>query len=378
MARTFIPRILLVFFLAVCPYGYTQPQNSLMQLLDMSEQLDRADKQDLADLIYRVKTCTAKRDFECANANIFKAQKLARGNQDQRQVAAAMQAIDDEKRAMVKEEEDRQEQLRIAQERQQRELQEAQASQNSYNMDADLSNHFRSMMNNNMRILGNLDVQQRKLQVIQSLENDRQRLLQEQRRLTAQREDAERQRQQQIKNDQEQQRLDRVRKAQEENKRKIQEVSDRTQVAMNTQKASIRDLALPAYIADKNPGEVVAGSNGFCGATGRCLIGDFNSAHCSGPEDPKAPACQDACQTDSGIGYFDFNKEFGWRISTSGRCPKGSCNATCRIPPGGIRRAAPVDGAIRSSGQPPSDHGLQKLPEIDPTKSKGYGGNIAK
>ena len=146
-----------------------------------------------------------------------------------------------------------------------------------------------------MQVFGALNAQQRQIQTIQSLENERQRLQQEQRRLSAQREEAQRQREQQIRNDQEQQRLERARKAEEENKRRIQEVNTRTQVAMSTAKASVRDLALPTYIADKKPGEVADGSNGFCGSSGRCLIGDFDNAHCSGPEDPKAPACQDAC-----------------------------------------------------------------------------------
>ena len=95
---------------------FTMPASADMKdLLEMSEKLDKIEKQDFGDAIDKANACTRARDFSCTNAQLAKAAKLANGTRDKQMLAAAQQNMANEKARIAEEERQRaEEQRRIA------------------------------------------------------------------------------------------------------------------------------------------------------------------------------------------------------------------------------------------------------------------------
>lgn len=91
--------------------------STLEEMLRMSDQLDQLDKADFDDLVGNAKGCTKQRDFNCAEAGLAKAAKLAKDNRDRTTLAQAREGIGKERELMRREmEEERAAELRRKQE----------------------------------------------------------------------------------------------------------------------------------------------------------------------------------------------------------------------------------------------------------------------
>jgi hypothetical protein len=105
--------------MAFAPLPATAINNDL---LEMSEQLDRIDKQDFQDAIERAISCTRKRDFSCAEAELGKAAKVANDGKDKRILLASRQSLADEKQELANEKRRAEEARRREEEEREREL----------------------------------------------------------------------------------------------------------------------------------------------------------------------------------------------------------------------------------------------------------------
>jgi hypothetical protein len=72
-------------------------------LLEMSEKLDKIEKQDFGDAIDKANGCTRARDFACTSSWLGKASKLANGTRDKQTLAAAQQNMANEKARIAEE-----------------------------------------------------------------------------------------------------------------------------------------------------------------------------------------------------------------------------------------------------------------------------------
>ena len=93
---------------------------SISDLLEMSEKMDKADKQDLLTILDKANDCTRARNFSCSEEHLRKAAKLANGNKDKLALNTATQNLQAEKQrvreeALAKAEQERQ--IRLAEER---------------------------------------------------------------------------------------------------------------------------------------------------------------------------------------------------------------------------------------------------------------------
>lgn len=101
----------------------------LNDLLQMSEQLDRIEKQDFGDAIDKANACTRARDFVCTDSWLAKAARLAGGSGDRQRLAAAQQGLANEKARVAEEERQRaEEQRRIAEAEERLRVAEAEAA----------------------------------------------------------------------------------------------------------------------------------------------------------------------------------------------------------------------------------------------------------
>ncbi|MGE5525373.1 MAG: hypothetical protein ACM3SS_16795, partial [Rhodospirillaceae bacterium] len=101
----------------------------IKDLLEMSEKLDKIEKQDFGEAIDKANTCTRARDFSCTNSWLAKASKLANGSRDKQLLAAAQQNMADEKARVAEEERQRaEEQRRIAEAEERLRIAEAEAA----------------------------------------------------------------------------------------------------------------------------------------------------------------------------------------------------------------------------------------------------------
>lgn len=101
----------------------------LKDLLEMSERLDKIEKQDFGEAIDKANACTRARDFSCTTSWLQKAGKLAGGARDKQMLAAAEQNMTNEKARIAEEERQRaEEQRRIAQAEERLRVAEAEAA----------------------------------------------------------------------------------------------------------------------------------------------------------------------------------------------------------------------------------------------------------
>ncbi len=229
-------------FIAVILTGVvtlTRANTPLSDLLEMSEQLDRVDKIDFGDLLKKADSCTAKRDFGCANANIEKAVKLAKNTSDNQSVEASRQKIIAEKSLIAKEGREK-ERIRIAQEERRRreEEQARRVAESSYNSSGNNNDnwgdYFRNQQRRNMAVLDPLNKQQQRVDDLRRQEYARRQAQEQERRerLQAEARERERQRQRQAQSEasKQQQRVDDL-KRQEYARQPAQEQERREQQA---------------------------------------------------------------------------------------------------------------------------------------------------
>ena len=231
-------RILLMLCVVICHASYAQTQNSLVELLKMSEQLDHADKQDLRELLRRADDCTVNRNFICSESNIERASKLARDSTDKKFIESSRQKVITEKQIVAKENREAEERLRIAEEkrlrREEEEARQFSQSSNSYSSGnaGNLNNYFQQQMRNNQNVISQLNNQQRQVEDLRRQEYQRQQAQEQSRRERAQQEERERQRQQQAQGEarnraaQEQSRRERAQQEEQERQRQQQAQKD--------------------------------------------------------------------------------------------------------------------------------------------------------
>jgi len=75
----------------------------LTELLDMSEQFDKIEKQDFNAALDRVGSCTSTRDFACAEDQLAKAARVANGSRDAKALAGARWQLQAEREALATE-----------------------------------------------------------------------------------------------------------------------------------------------------------------------------------------------------------------------------------------------------------------------------------
>lgn len=107
---------------------------SLLNLLEMSDQIDKSEKQDFQAAIDKASACTRARNFPCAESELAKAKKVASSGQDKKilllsqnslanerqQLASEIRQAEEEREAQLRREEDRrmaaaEEEIRVAQ-----------------------------------------------------------------------------------------------------------------------------------------------------------------------------------------------------------------------------------------------------------------------
>jgi len=144
-----------------------------MSLMEMSDQLDRADNQDFQAAIERATSCTQARDFPCAESELTKAAKSANTGKDKKTLLASRQSLASEKQQLANEirraEEERQARIRreeqaeqAEQERQarvRRAEEEAEDRQSTRDYNAAIGAQILQGINENAAILGNIDRQ---------------------------------------------------------------------------------------------------------------------------------------------------------------------------------------------------------------------------
>lgn len=90
--------------------------NNMQDLLRMSEQLDKADQNELRSLLQQADDCSRRWDFSCASGNLSKAQSYAQDNASRQMLAQSRQLLDSQRQAK-REQEEREERQREAEER---------------------------------------------------------------------------------------------------------------------------------------------------------------------------------------------------------------------------------------------------------------------
>jgi len=75
----------------------------LTDLLDMSEQFDKIEKQDFNAALGRAASCTAARNFDCAEKELAKAAKATNSAKDRQGLAVTWQKLANEKQALLDE-----------------------------------------------------------------------------------------------------------------------------------------------------------------------------------------------------------------------------------------------------------------------------------
>jgi len=216
-----------------------------MDMLDMSEKLDRADKQELRSFLSRADDCTANRNFSCSESNIERAAKLAKDSADKKLLESSRLKITTEKQLIAREAKEAEEQMRLAEEsRQRREDEEdRQLAQSNYNNSsgnsASWNNYFQQQLRNNQNVLSQLNNQQRQVEDLKRQEYQRQLAQEQSRRERAQQEERERQRQQQMQREA----RDRAEQAEREKQRQQQaqkEARDRAEQAERERQSQIQ------------------------------------------------------------------------------------------------------------------------------------------
>lgn len=94
--------------LAIFSLSPVHADNSMIELLNMAEGMDRAEKLDLKEYIYQANNCTKNRNFSCSETNIAKASKYAKSVDDKKMIESARNLVTSEKKLIEQEEEQRQ------------------------------------------------------------------------------------------------------------------------------------------------------------------------------------------------------------------------------------------------------------------------------
>jgi hypothetical protein len=135
-------------------------------LLEMSDQLDKVDKEDFQAAIDRANDCTRARNFSCSESELAKAGKLANGAKDKKVLAAARQSIVDEKALIAEEERRREKERQLAEERARererqarREAEEREERQSARNSSAEDYAAIMGGFNSNLETLANINRQ---------------------------------------------------------------------------------------------------------------------------------------------------------------------------------------------------------------------------
>lgn len=76
---------------------------SLLELLEMSDQIDRSEKQDFKAALDRANACTRARNFACAESELAKAKKVANSGQDKKMLLASLDGLASEKQQLANE-----------------------------------------------------------------------------------------------------------------------------------------------------------------------------------------------------------------------------------------------------------------------------------
>ena len=117
------------FILAMGMLTALTAQADLKDLLDMSERLDKIEKQDFGEALDKANACTRGRDFSCTTSWLQKAGKLAGSARDKQMLAAAEQNMTNEKARIAEEARQRaEEQRRIAEAEERLRVAEAEAA----------------------------------------------------------------------------------------------------------------------------------------------------------------------------------------------------------------------------------------------------------
>ena len=240
--------LLISCFASSCVYA----QGNLMDMLDMSEKLDRADKQELRSFLSRADDCTANRNFSCSESNIERAAKLAKDNADKKLLESSRLKITTEKQLIAREAKEAEEHMRLAEEsrRRREDEEDRQLAQSNYNNSsgnsASWNNYFQQQLRNNQNVLSQLNNQQRQVEDLKRQEYQRQLAQEQSRRERAQQEERERQRQQQMQREA----RDRAEQAEREKQRQQQAQKEARDRAEQAERERIRQQQ-----AEKQTGE---------------------------------------------------------------------------------------------------------------------------
>ena len=93
---------------------------NVSDLLEMSEKMDQADKQDFQSMLNKANDCTRARNFSCSEEQLRKAAKLVNGSNDKQALNSATQNLQAEKKQVADEaaaEAERERQVKLAEER---------------------------------------------------------------------------------------------------------------------------------------------------------------------------------------------------------------------------------------------------------------------
>lgn len=123
------------FLLTATFFGVSSSEANTFDLLEMSEKLDQADKQNFTAAIDKANTCIRQRNFTCTETELIKASKMANGSRDKQTLLSVRENMANEKNRIIKEQQRIAEEERRAQVAQAERLRQQQAA-------ADKSNDF--------------------------------------------------------------------------------------------------------------------------------------------------------------------------------------------------------------------------------------------
>lgn len=115
--------------------GGSSTRADTFDLLEMSEKLDQADKQDFISSIDKANACIRQHNFKCTETELTKASKMANGSRDKQMLLSVRENMTNEKNMILKE------QQRIAEEERRAKVAEAERLRQQQAA-ADKSNDF--------------------------------------------------------------------------------------------------------------------------------------------------------------------------------------------------------------------------------------------
>ncbi len=263
------------FLLTAAFCGVSLLGSDTFDLLEMSEKLDQADKQDFLMTVDKANICTRQHNFKCTDIQLTKASKLANGSRDQQTLLSVRKNMANEKNMMLKEQQRIMEEDRKAQAAQAERFRRQQAA-------ADKSNDFQwgkaaALLGGSM--IGRLD----------KLSSDVQAKV-----------------------------ITGILKDSAGGQEGINNFTEVANSRSNTNKpTSSNEKNLKTPDIDESWKK--------CGPNKTCRIGDGLVEFCSGP--PKGNMCKSECQMDSLVIYHDTRlSNNAAYIPGNYKCPKGTCD----------------------------------------------------